>query len=59
MKAQRKFGVSLSWPRVTAVFLADVLILVLASHAPDSWQGENRVAWWVGVGLAVVVTLLS
>lgn len=59
MKAQRKLGLSLSWPRVTAVFLVDILILILASHAPDSWQGENRVAWWVGVGLAVLVALLS
>ncbi|MCV7076107.1 type VII secretion protein EccE, partial [Mycobacterium szulgai] len=37
----------------------DVLILVVASHCPESWQGENHVAWWVGVGLAVLVTLLS
>ncbi|OBK25317.1 type VII secretion protein EccE [Mycobacterium asiaticum] len=59
MKAQRKFGLALSWPRVTAVFLVDVLILVIASHAPQSWQGENRIAWWVGVGVAVLVTLLS
>jgi type VII secretion protein EccE len=59
MKAQRRFGLALSWPRVTAVFLVDVLILLAASHCPESWQGEHRVAWWVGVGLAVVVTLLS
>ncbi|BDE14141.1 MULTISPECIES: type VII secretion protein EccE [Mycobacterium] len=59
MKAQRKFGLSLTWPRLTAVFLVDVLILVLASHAPASWQGENRVAWWIGVAIAVLVTLLS
>ena len=59
MKAQRKLGLALSWSRLTAVFLVDVLILILASHAPDSWQGDNRVAWWVGVGIAVVVTLLS
>ncbi|ORW90419.1 type VII secretion protein EccE [Mycobacterium szulgai] len=59
MKAQRRFGLSLSWPRLTAVFLVDVLILVVASHCPESWQGENHVAWWVGVGLAVLVTLLS
>ncbi|WP_237083492.1 hypothetical protein, partial [Mycobacterium tuberculosis] len=25
MKAQRSFGLALSWPRVTAVFLVDVL----------------------------------
>jgi type VII secretion protein EccE len=59
MKAQRSLGLALSWPRLTAVFLVDVLILVLASHCPDSWQAQHHVAWWVGVGLAVVVTLLS
>ncbi|ARG90712.1 type VII secretion protein EccE [Mycobacterium kansasii] len=59
MKAQHRFGLALSWPRLTTVFLADVVILVVASHGPDSWQGEYRVAWWVGVGLAVVLTLLS
>jgi len=59
MKAQRSFGLSLSWSRVTAVFLVDILILVVASHCPESWQGEYRIAFWVGVGLAVLVTLLS
>ena len=59
MTAQRRFGLSLSWPRVTAVFLVDILILLVASHCPDSWQGEHRIAFWVGVGLAVLVTLLS
>ncbi|VBA58197.1 type VII secretion protein EccE [Mycobacterium attenuatum] len=59
MKAQHKFGLALSWPRLTTVFLVDVVILVVASHCPDSWQGQYRVAWWVGVGLAVVLTLLS
>ncbi|KZS84609.1 type VII secretion protein EccE [Mycobacterium persicum] len=59
MKAQHRFGLALSWPRLTTVFLADVVILVVASHFPDSWQGQYRVAWWVGVGLAVVLTLLS
>ena len=59
MKAQRKFGLALGWPRVTAVFLIDVVILVLASHCPASWQGNHHVAWWVGVGIAVIVTLLS
>ncbi len=59
MKAQRSWGLALSWPRVTAVFLIDILILVLASHCPDSWQGDHRIAWWVGVGLVVVVTLLA
>lgn len=59
MKAQRSFGLSLAWSRVTAVFLVDVLILVVASHCPESWQGEHRIAFWVGVGLAALVTLLS
>ena len=59
MKAQRSWGLALSWPRVTAVFLIDILILVLASHCPDSWQGDHRVAWWVGVALAVIVALLA
>lgn len=59
MKAQRSFGLSLSWPRVTTVFLVDVLIMLVASHAPASWQGEHRIAFWVGVGLAALVTLLS
>jgi hypothetical protein len=59
MKAQRGFGLSLTWPRVTAVFLVDIVILVVASHCPESWQGDYRIAFWVGVGLAVIVTLLS
>jgi type VII secretion protein EccE len=59
MKAQRSWGLALSWPRVTAVFLIDILILVLASHCPDSWQGDHRIAWWVGVALAVIVALLA
>jgi type VII secretion protein EccE len=59
MKAQRSFGLSLSWPRVTAVFLVDILILLVASHCPASWQGEHHIAFWVGVGLAALVTILS
>ncbi|MBW0012431.1 type VII secretion protein EccE [Mycobacterium sp.] len=59
MKAERTFGLSLSWPRVTAVFLVDILILLVASHCPESWQGEHRIAFWVGVGLAALVTVLS
>jgi type VII secretion protein EccE len=59
MKAQRRFGLSLSWLRVTAVFLLDIVILLVASHCPQSWQGEHRIAFWVGVGLAAIVTLLS
>lgn len=59
MRAQRSYGLALSWPRVTAVFLVDILILVLASHCPDSWQAGHHVAFWVGVGLAGVITLIS
>ena len=59
MNAQRKFGLALTWPRVTAVFVIDIVILVLASHSPESWQANHHVAWWIGVGIAVVVTLLS
>lgn len=59
MKAQRRFGLSLSWSRLTAVFLVDILILVVASHCPESWQGDYRIAFWVGVGLAVLVALFS
>ena len=58
MKAQREYGLTLSWPRVTTVFLIDVALLVVASHVPDSWQ-KNHAAFWVGVGLAVVVTLVA
>jgi type VII secretion protein EccE len=59
MKSQRRLGLSLAWPRLTAVFLADIAILVVASHCPESWQGTHRIAFWVGVGLAALVTLLS
>ncbi len=59
MNAQRSFGLSLSWPRVTAVFLVDIVILWVASHCPDSWQGDHRIAFWVGVGLAALITLFS
>lgn len=59
MKAQRRLGLSLSWPRVTAVFLVDVTILVVASHCPESWQGTHRIAFWVGVGLAALIALCS
>jgi type VII secretion protein EccE len=59
MRAQRRSGLSLSWARVTTVFLVDIVILLVASHCPDSWQGNHRIAWWVGVGLAAIITLLS
>lgn len=59
MKAQRRFGLSLSWPRLTTVFVVDVVIMVVASHCPESWQGTYRIAFWVGAVLALLVTLLS
>ena len=54
MKAQRRLGLALSWPRITAAFVADVAVLVLASHFPGA---PHNVAWWVGVGVAAVVTI--
>ncbi|HXB85332.1 type VII secretion protein EccE [Mycobacterium sp.] len=57
MKAQREYGLALSWPRVTVVFLIDVALLVIASHLPSSVRPD--VAFWVGVGLAVLVTLVA
>lgn len=59
MKAQRRFGLSLSWARVTVVFLVIVGILLIASHCPESWQGRYHIAWWVGVGISAIITLLS
>jgi type VII secretion protein EccE len=55
MKAQRPFGLTLSWVPLTAVLLIDVAVLALASHWPAAWQ-TGHVAWWVGVGIAVVAT---
>ncbi|HEY1842009.1 MAG TPA: type VII secretion protein EccE [Mycobacterium sp.] len=58
MKAQREYGLSLSWARVTTVFLIDVALMVIASHLPDSWQAGHA-AFWVGVALAVLVTVVA
>lgn len=58
MKAQRRLGLAVSWPRVTAVFVIDVAVLALASHCPDAWQ-KNHIAWWVGVGVAAVITIAA
>ncbi len=58
MKAQREYGLALSWPRVTVVFLIDVALLVIASHCPASWQAGHA-AFWVGVGLAALVTIVA
>jgi type VII secretion protein EccE len=58
MKAQREYGLALSWPRVTVVFLIDVALLVIASHLPDSVQ-KGHAAFWVGVALAGLVTIVA
>lgn len=58
MKAQHAIGLNLSWTRVTAVFLIDVGILVLAGR----WPGDAKAAtyaWWSGVGIAVLVALIA
>ncbi|BBX44856.1 type VII secretion system ESX-5 subunit EccE5 [Mycobacterium cookii] len=59
MKAQREYGLSLSWARVTTVFLIDVALLVIASHLPDNWQADRNLTFWIGVGLAVIVTVAA
>jgi type VII secretion protein EccE len=59
MKAQREYGLNLSWARVTTVFLIDVALLVIASHLPDSWQAGRNLAFWIGVGLAAILTIVS
>jgi type VII secretion protein EccE len=56
MKAQRRLGLALSWPRITSAFLIDVAMLVTASRLPDAAQ---PVAWWVGVAVAAVVTIAA
>jgi type VII secretion protein EccE len=58
MKAQRSFGLDLSWSRLTVVFLIDVAVLALASHWPGGSQAATY-AWWTGVGIAAVVTLAA
>ena len=56
MKAQRRFGLALSWLRVTVVFLIVIAVLVVAGGLRDDWQPT---AWWSGVGVAVCVVLIS
>lgn len=56
MKAQRRFGLTLSWLRFSVVFLIDMALLISAGNLRDDWQPT---AWWVGVGVAAVVTLIS
>jgi type VII secretion protein EccE len=58
MKAQPGFALSMPWRRDTAVFLIDVAVLAIASHCPDAWQ-KNHAAWWVGVGVAAVITIAT
>jgi type VII secretion protein EccE len=57
MKAQRRLGLDLSWPRITLVLLIDVAVLVLATNLPV--PASQKVAWWVGVAVAAVVTIAA
>jgi type VII secretion protein EccE len=56
MKEQSRFGVTLSWARLTGVFLIDVAVLALASRWPED---ANHIAFWVGVAVAVLVTVIG
>jgi type VII secretion protein EccE len=58
MKAQFPFGLAVSWPRITTVFIIDVALLAIASRCPDAWQAGHA-AFWVGVALATVVTIAA
>lgn len=58
MNEQRRFGLNLSWLRISTVFVIDVAVLALVSNLPQSWQTDH-IAWWVGVGVAVIVTLAA
>lgn len=58
MKAQFPFGLAVSWPRITTVFLVDIALLAIASHCPDAWQAGHA-AFWVGVALATVLTTVA
>jgi type VII secretion protein EccE len=58
MKAQFPFGLAVSWPRITTVFLIDVALLAIAGHCPDGWQAGHA-AFWVGIALATVVTIAA
>lgn len=59
MKAQRRFGLALSWPRLTTVFVIDVAVLVIASHLPSAWQAAGHAPFWGGVVVAAVLTLAA
>jgi type VII secretion protein EccE len=54
VKAQRRLGVALSWPKTTSAFLIDVVVLVLVSQFAG---GPQTVTWWLGVAVAAVVTI--
>lgn len=54
MKAEPRLGLTLSWSRITAAFLIDVVVLLVARHFPGVSQTTG---WWVGVAIAAVVTI--
>jgi type VII secretion protein EccE len=62
MKAQFPFGLAVSWPRITTVFLIDIALLAGASqvtgHCPDAWRAGHA-AFWVGVALTTAVTIAA
>jgi type VII secretion protein EccE len=58
VKTQRALGIDRSWPRVTCVFLIDLAVLVVASRWPIP-QPDARYAWWAGISIAVLVTVLG
>lgn len=55
MKAEPRLGLDLSWKRITAAFLIDVALLVLARHLPGVPQPAG---WWGGVAVAALVTIV-
>ncbi|HTQ21752.1 MAG TPA: type VII secretion protein EccE, partial [Mycobacterium sp.] len=55
MKAQRRLGLDLSWRRITAAFVFDVAVLLLACHLPV--PASPTVAWRVSVAVVAVVTI--
>jgi hypothetical protein len=58
MKAQRRFGLCFSWPRITAALLIDVAVLATAGRWLQTWDPHD-VAWPAGVGIAVLVAILA
>jgi type VII secretion protein EccE len=55
MKAQRAFGLALSWPRVTAVLLAVVALLAVSSRGVP-WVADAGLAAAVVLGVLALVT---